>query len=76
LNGEHERLPAQHVLSRVLEHTPTLTFEEAVGVLEKSLGISIAFNTSAEIWQSQQVQYDLWHVEQGRKALKVIKLAA
>jgi len=38
--------------------------------------LSIVFNTSAESWLSQQVQYDLWHAEQGRKALKVIKLAA
>ena len=38
--------------------------------------LSIAFNASAESWLSQQVQYDLWHAEQGRKALKVSKLAA
>jgi plasmid maintenance system antidote protein VapI len=25
--------------------------------------LSIAFNTSSESWLNQQVQYDLWHVE-------------
>jgi addiction module HigA family antidote len=43
---------------------------------EMAIRLSIAFNTSAESWLSQQLQYDLWHAEQGRKALKVIKLAA
>jgi addiction module HigA family antidote len=43
---------------------------------EMAIRLSIAFNTSAESWLSQQVQYDLWHAEQGRKALKVMKLAA
>jgi plasmid maintenance system antidote protein VapI len=50
---------------------------EGLGVSRKmAIRLSIAFNTSAESWLSQQVQYDLWHAEQGRKALKVVKLAA
>jgi hypothetical protein len=27
--------------------------------------LSIAFDTSAESWLTQQTQYDLWHAEQG-----------
>jgi addiction module HigA family antidote len=38
--------------------------------------LSIAFNTSAESWLNQQLQYDLWHAEKGRKALHVEKLTA
>ena len=60
---------------------------EGLGVSRKTLsailngrsGISpeMAIRLSiAESWLSQQVQYDLWHAEQGRKALKVVKLAA
>lgn len=36
---------------------------------------SIAFGTSAESWLNQQTQFDLWHVEQRRKQLRVMKLA-
>lgn len=43
---------------------------------EMAVRLSIAFNTSAESWLNQQVQYDLWHAEKGRKRLKVSKLAA
>jgi addiction module HigA family antidote len=43
---------------------------------EMAVRLSIAFNTSAESWLNQQVQYDLWHAEQGRKRLRVSKLAA
>lgn len=43
---------------------------------EMAVRLSIAFGTSSESWLNQQVQYDLWHAEQGRKALKVTKLAA
>jgi plasmid maintenance system antidote protein VapI len=38
--------------------------------------LSIAFGTSAESWINQQTQYDLWHAEQGRKKLRVQRLAA
>ncbi len=38
--------------------------------------LSIAFNTAAESWLNQQVQYDLWRVERRRKSLRVAKLSA
>lgn len=43
---------------------------------EMAVRLSIAFNTSAESWLNQQVQYDLWHAEQRCKQLRVSKLAA
>jgi antitoxin HigA-1 len=43
---------------------------------EMAVRLSIAFGTSAESWLAQQTQYDLWHVEQRRKKLRVRKLAA
>ena len=43
---------------------------------EMAVRLSIAFGTSAESWLNQQLQYDLWHVEQGRRQLRVRKLAA
>ena len=43
---------------------------------EMAVRLSIAFGTSAESWLNQQIQYDLWHAEQGRKHLRVTKLAA
>jgi len=38
---------------------------------EMAVRLSIAFSTSAESWLNQQVQYDLWHAEKGRKRLRV-----
>jgi plasmid maintenance system antidote protein VapI len=38
--------------------------------------LSIAFGTSAESWLNRQTQYDLWHAEQGRKQLRVVRLAS
>jgi len=43
---------------------------------EMAVRLSIAFNTSAESWLNQQVQYDLWHAEKNRKRLRVTKLTA
>jgi antitoxin HigA-1 len=43
---------------------------------EMAIRLSIAFGTSAESWLNQQIQYDLWHAEQHRKELKVVRLAA
>ena len=43
---------------------------------EMAIRLSIAFNTTAESWLNQQVQYDLWHAEQHRKGLRVKKLVA
>ena len=43
---------------------------------EMAVRLSIAFQTSAESWLNQQVQYDLWNVEKRRKRLHVTKLTA
>ena len=43
---------------------------------EMAVRLSIAFDTSAESWLNQQLQYDLWHAEKGRKRLRVRKLTA
>lgn len=43
---------------------------------EMAVRLSIAFSTSAESWLNQQLQYDLWHAEKGRKRLHVTKLNA
>ena len=43
---------------------------------EMAIRLSIAFDTTAESWLHQQMQYDLWHAEQSRKRLRVRKLAA
>ncbi|MEJ7759551.1 MAG: HigA family addiction module antitoxin [Gemmatimonadaceae bacterium] len=42
---------------------------------EMAIRLSIAFNTTAESWLHQQMQYDLWHAERSRKRLRVRKLA-
>jgi antitoxin HigA-1 len=38
--------------------------------------LSLAFDTSAESWLNQQVQYDLWQVEKRRATLRVKRLSA
>ena len=43
---------------------------------EMAIRLSIAFDTSAESWLTQQAQYELWHDEQHRKDLNVKKLVA
>ena len=43
---------------------------------EMAVRLSMAFGTSAESWLQQQVQYDLWQVEQQRKKLRVRRLSA
>jgi addiction module HigA family antidote len=43
---------------------------------EMAVRLSIAFDTTAESWLNQQVQYDLWKAERGRKKLRVKLLAA
>ena len=43
---------------------------------EMAVRLSIAFNTTAESWLSQQQQYDLWRAERHRKKLRVTKLSA
>lgn len=41
---------------------------------EMAVRLSIAFDTSAESWMNQQVQFDLWNAERHRKQLKVERL--
>ena len=43
---------------------------------EMAVRLSIAFDTSAESWLNQQLQYDLWHAEKDRKKLRVERLSA
>ena len=43
---------------------------------EMAIRLSIAFDTSAESWLNQQVQFDLWQAEQHRSELKVERLSA
>ena len=43
---------------------------------EMAIRLSIAFDTSAESWLSQQSQYDLWQAEQYRNDLHVKRLSA
>jgi len=43
---------------------------------EMAMRLSIAFDTTAESWLNQQVQYDLWLAERTRKKLRVQKLSA
>ena len=43
---------------------------------EMAIRLSLAFDTSAESWLNQQMQYDLWLARQNQTALKVEKLLA
>ena len=43
---------------------------------EMAIRLSIAFDTSAESWLNQQIQFDLRHAERSRKQLRVTRLAA
>jgi addiction module HigA family antidote len=43
---------------------------------EMAIRLSIAFNTTAESWLRQQMQYDLAQAETKRRSLRVKKLAA
>lgn len=43
---------------------------------EMAVRLSIAFDTTAESWLNQQVQYELWLAEKRRNLLKVARLAA
>lgn len=43
---------------------------------EMAIRLSIAFDTSAESWLNQQVQYDLWRARQNQPSLKVERLVA
>ncbi len=43
---------------------------------EMSVRLSIAFDTSAESWLTQQLHYDLWQAEKHRAELSVESLVA
>jgi addiction module HigA family antidote len=43
---------------------------------EMAIRLSIAFDTSAESWLTQQAQYDLWQAEKHRSKLEVCRLSA
>lgn len=43
---------------------------------EMAIRLSIAFDTSAESWLNQQMQFDLWQAEQHRSELNVERLSA
>lgn len=43
---------------------------------EMAVRLSLAFDTSAESWLAQQLQYDLWRAEQKRGSLRVKRLSA
>ncbi len=43
---------------------------------EMAVRLSLAFDTTAERWLNQQVQYDLWRAEKKRPSLRVQRLSA
>jgi len=43
---------------------------------EMAVRLSMAFDSTAESWLNQQVQYDLWCVQRRRKKLYVARLSA
>ena len=43
---------------------------------EMAVRLSLAFDTTAESWLNQQVQYDLWRAEKKRTSLRVKRLSA
>ena len=43
---------------------------------EMAIRLSKAFNTSAESWLNQQMQYDLWQAKRALRNVKVKRLSA
>ena len=43
---------------------------------EMAVRLSIAFDTTAESWMNQQVQYDLWQAKRRRGEMHVTRLTA
>jgi antitoxin HigA-1 len=43
---------------------------------EMAVRLSLAFDTTAESWLNQQIQYDLWRAEKKRNKLRVERLSA
>ena len=60
---------SRNTLSAILNRRASITPEMA-------LRLAIAFDTTAESWLMQQVQYDLWRAGLRKKKLRVERLAA
>jgi addiction module HigA family antidote len=61
----------------VSRKTLSAIVNERAGISPKmAIRLSIAFDTSAESWLNQQVQYDLWQARQSPQEFKVEKLVA
>lgn len=58
---------SRSTLSNLLNCRTSITPEMAVR-------LSIAFDTTAESWMNQQVQYDLWQAEKHRHRFRVTRL--
>lgn len=59
----------------VSRNTLTSLLNGEIGISpEMAVRLSIAFDTTAESWMNQQVQYDLWQARQRRKELNVTRL--
>ena len=43
---------------------------------EMAIRLAMAFDTTAESWLGQQMQYDLWEAEQHTKKLKIQRMVA
>jgi addiction module HigA family antidote len=43
---------------------------------EMAVRLSLAFDTTAESWLAQQLQYDLWLAEKKRASLRVKRISA
>lgn len=61
----------------VSRKTLSAILNERAGISpEMAVRLSIAFDTTAESWLAQQLQYDLWQAEQKRSSLRVRPLSA
>ena len=61
----------------VSRKTLSAILNERAGISpEMAIRLSKAFDTSAESWLNQQVQYDLWLAEKNAKNIKVEHLSA
>ena len=58
---------SRNALARVINGETGITPEMA-------MRLSIAFETTAESWMNQQMQYDLWQAKQHRHELNVTRL--
>jgi addiction module HigA family antidote len=43
---------------------------------EMAIRLSIAFNTTPDVWLREQMDYDLWQAQEKMKGVKVERLAA